>query len=187
MIAHNHVLQGATPGCRACENVRPESQVHPYSVPPLPAGYVPATFGPVDESEPEEDEDDVDPETPAHVAALPQATHRIVDGRPVCDGGIGTTCHWWPDAADCEHESFPCGHEYVFHEDCWIIDWLAATDLEDSARDDANDHRDDDLRWPNGVIDWEWDGDYVLWWYVSVDTATVPLADGRRDSDEPLW
>lgn len=186
MIAHTHVLQGKTDGCPACDGIRPESQVHPYAVPPLPAAYVPTSF------EPEEDDDEVDPEVPAHVAALPEATHRIVDERPVCDGGIGHKCHWYPEG-DCDHESFPCGHEYVFHEECWVMTWLTAVDLIDTAEDSAADARievGDDLRWPNGVIEHEWDPDYVTWRYVSIDTEAVPepvLPDGRRESDMPLW
>lgn len=198
MIAHTHVLQGDSDGCPACATIRPESQVHPSLVPPLPAGPpVPGVWIGRELGDgrliPEPDDD---PSTPAHVEALAEATHRIRDERPVCDGGIESKCHWWPDPTECDHEAFPCGHEYVFHDDCWIIQWLEATDLGDTCDDTAFDLRIDDGdagRWPNGVIDWEWEGDYVTWSYASVDPVPegepVPAAlpDGRRESDVPLW
>jgi hypothetical protein len=187
VIPHTHVLQGKTEGCPGCASIRPESQVHPSLVPSLPAGYVPTSF------EPEPDEDD-DPTTPAFVEAMPEGKHRIENGRAVCEGGIANRCHWYPDSA-CDHESWPCGHEYVFHEECWLMSWLQAVDLMDTAEDSALDERigEDGVDWPNGDIAYEWHYDYVTWSYDRVDPVPegepVPAAlpDGRRDSDVPLW
>ena len=179
-LHHTHITQGVTPGCPACESIRPESQTHPNLVPPLPVMESPTLTG-----------DEAEPETPAHVEALSMATHRIVDERARCDGGRESRCHWWPDSAVCDHEEFPCGHEYVFHESCWIIEWLEAGDLGDTAEDSAWDERidADEPRWPNGVIAHEWHGDYLTWSYVRIDTDPEPRTpvDGRRESDVPLW
>ncbi|MCC2031814.1 hypothetical protein [Microbacterium allomyrinae] len=183
MVEHNHITQGARADCLSCVSIRPESQVHPHLVPPLPAAYVPTSF-----DLPE------DPTEPEAVAALPLATHRIRNGRAVCDGGRDHRCHWYPS---CDCDAWPCGHEYVFHSDCWIIGWLdePANALDDSATDDTWDHHIYDEgsittgRWPDGVIDWEWQGpgEGVTWSYASVDTQAAALPDGRRESDVPLW
>lgn len=179
VIAHTHILQGDGEGCRACESIRPESQVHPRLVPPLPVAYRPVTF------ELDGDDDD-DPEEPDAVKAKPYGLHRIQDGRAVCIGGIDNRCHWYPG---CDCEAWPCGHKYEFHEDCWVLSWLNAVDLTDTNDDWSA--RDDDGNWPNGVIDWEWiDADQgVTWTYARIDEgpAPTPPADGRRDSDVPLW
>jgi hypothetical protein len=166
---HNHLTQGDVVGCPTCDKLAGRAI-------PLPP-----------------DQDEADLTTPAHVEALQNATHRIVDERPVCTGGREAKCHWYPDVDDCVHESWPCGHEYVFHEECWIIVWLDACGLSDTAEDSAYEARVDDdgedLRWPNGVIDYEWCGDYVTWSYASIDPDPEPSTplDGRRDSDVPLW
>ena len=137
MIDHNHVNQGDTVGCPACD--RREGRPAAVELPPTPR-------------------------TPEHVTALPPAMHRIRDGRAVCDGDRGSGCHWYP-GDDCDHEDWPCGHPYVAHDQCWIIGWIDAVDLIDTATDDAAAMRNDDLEWPDGIIEWEWTGDYIVWSY----------------------
>lgn len=106
------------------------------------------------------------PRPPAYWRDLPTATHRIRGGRAVCDGNLGSQCHSYP-ACDM-HESWPCGCEYVQHSECWAIAWLDAVDLTDTAYDEALDRRDPDtLEWPDGEIEYEWDGDGVLWNYAT--------------------
>lgn len=166
MVDHNHVAQGDTTGCPACDQV---------------AGRLTQQPAPVE---------DHDPQTPWYVAALAEGTHRIVDERAVCDGGGDSRCHWWPDSDVCDHETFPCGHEYVYHDDCWIIQWIDAAGLGDTATDETHDARvndGDNLRWPNGTIDYEFDGDYLIWWYLTIDGEPSTPVDGRRASDIPLW
>lgn len=107
-----------------------------------------------------------DPQTPDYVLALPAATHRIRDGVAVCDGDGGSRCHWYP-GDDCHDEEFPCGHDYVEHLECWIIQWINASDLEDSARYVAYARRDaETLEWDDGVISWYWETDHVTWDYA---------------------
>jgi hypothetical protein len=105
------------------------------------------------------------PRVPDAVKALPLATHRLVDGRAVCDGGEGSKCHWYP-ACD-EHEEWPCGCDYVAHAECRVLPWLNSYDLEDSAYDEALERRDPEtLTFPDGEIEWEWEGEFVLWNYA---------------------
>lgn len=142
MPEHNHILRGDVVGCPSCD-VREGRAPDPMRI-PTELDY---------------------PRTPDHVKVLPVASHSIRDGRAVCNGDRGSKCHWYP-GDDCEHESWPCGHEYVAHDECWIIQWLDAVPLEDTATDDALDARDDELTWPDGDIDWEFDYEWVTWWYL---------------------
>lgn len=106
------------------------------------------------------------------------ATHRIEQDVFVCDGGPEARCHWWPD---CDEETFPCEHDYVSHgDDCWILGWLNATvpvdnDLEEGER------RDDDGHYPDGLIAWQWEDEYILWTYATDPTAlAVDTKEGHR-------
>ena len=116
---------------------------------------------------------------PAHVRALAYATHRIHDGRAVCDGESTARCHWWPDPADCDHEQFPCGHDYIDHGECWIIQWIDGGALEDSATGNAEDRYDPDLPggFPDGPIMWTWEVDYVTWEYDTARDDFIAIAD----------
>lgn len=99
------------------------------------------------------------------------AEHRIQDGEAVCLGGPYSACHVYPD---CDCESWSIDEEIGRHEhpaqsnaECWVLGWLNATDLEDSATDDAVYRRlamESDI-FPDGPISYEWEGDYVTWSY----------------------
>lgn len=124
---------------------------------------------------------------PLQIATLSTATHRIRGGVAMCDGDSTSKCHWRPDCGSCE--TFPCGHEYVDHGECWIVPWINASDLEDSAMSSAlerydPDHPLDASPWPDGLIEWEWDGDYVTWTYVTHEILDdmLPIADAIVDS-----
>lgn len=116
---------------------------------------------------------------PAHVRALATATHRIRDGRAVCDGDATARCHWWPDPAVCDYEQFPCGHDYIDHGECWIIQWLDAGALDDTATGNAPDRYNPDLLggFPDGLITWTWEDDYVTWDYDTAREDLLAVAD----------
>jgi hypothetical protein len=112
-------------------------------------------------------------EQPEWMKLIPTATHAIRDGQPVCNGDRTNRCHWYPT---CDrHESWPCGCEYTAHDECWVLPWLTAAELADTALDSALERRDDDsLDFPDGLIEWEWEGECVLWEY-----AAEPPVDGQ--------
>jgi hypothetical protein len=112
------------------------------------------------------------PTTPEHVKLRPLAAHRIVGGHAVCDGDRERKCHWYPACDD--HELWPCGCEYVAHDECWIVPWINASSLDDSCYDDALDRRDPEtLGFPDGEIEWEWEGEFVLWNYAGESEASA--------------
>lgn len=143
MADHDHILRGDVVGCPACD-LR-EGRTNTLTEPPASEN----------------------PETPDHVRALLTCTHRISDGRAVCDGDRTSRCHWYPDDCGCEY--WPCGHEYVAHDRCWILDWLNAGELYDVDIDEGE-HRDPEtLEYPDGLIEWEWGGEGVLWRYEPIE------------------
>lgn len=109
-------------------------------------------------------------ETPADVLAAPRAVHRIVDGQPVCDGDQGSYCHLHPD---CDHDFWPCGCDYNPHDTCWMLWWLDGN-LRDTCTDETGDRALEDGSFPDGEFDWEWEHEYVIWWYL--DEATPESA-----------
>lgn len=144
MPEHNHITRGDVVGCPSCD-VREGRAPDPMRIP-----------GP----------------TPRHVApdlsAFPEVQHRIESGMFVCPGDEGAWCHQYPG---CEHEEWPCGCEYTAHSECWIEPWINASTLADSHDEGA-----DDLGYlllqedfPDGDVETQWHGDYVLWNYVLSD------------------
>lgn len=109
------------------------------------------------------------------LSAFPEVQHRIEGGVFVCPGDENASCHQYPEC-DGEHESWPCGCAYVSHAECWIKPWIAASSLADSHDEGADDLGylllDEDF--PDGDVETQWDGDYVLWNYVLPDPRVVP-------------
>lgn len=155
MAEHNHVLRGDTVGCPACDRAEGRAKTYP---------------DPFDEYETWT--------APPAIKALPDAVHRLVGEVAICDGDSESKCHWWPE---CDHETFLCGHEYVDHGECWIIQWLNGFDLYDLDMDEGE-HRDPEtLEYPDGVIETQWEGDYMLWRLVPQSTDLErPLQEEER-------
>lgn len=121
---------------------------------------------------------------PEWVKYLPEARHSIRDERAVCEGDRGNRCHWYPTCDD--HESWPCGCDYVAHDECWMIPWLDAGTLVDTAFDSALEARDDDtLEFPDGPIICEWDGEFVLWDYEAPEPPDPQLELMRSIVNDP--
>ncbi|WP_156759541.1 hypothetical protein [Microbacterium karelineae] len=100
-------------------------------------------------------------DVPPDLSAFPTVQHRIEKGRFVCPGDETASCHQYPA---CDHETWPCGCDYVPHADCWIKPWIDGSDLVDSYAGDEPYLRDEDL--PDGDATWTFEGDYVLFDYV---------------------
>lgn len=98
-------------------------------------------------------------------SAYPRARHRILNGEFMCDGDANSECHQYPDCGG-EHEYWPCGCEYVSHEQCWIKPWIDVTDLIDSYVGDTHAHLLRDADFPDGVVTTSFESDYVGWDYV---------------------
>lgn len=145
MLEHNHITRGEIAGCPSCD-VREGRVPDPMRIP----------------AEPER------PTVPDFVKAMPEATHRLIGGRFVCDGDEANRCRWYPDDCGCEY--WPCGHDYTAHDRCWMADWFDGFDLIDTDIDEGE-HRDPEtLVYPDGEIECEWGGEAVLWRYVSEPT-----------------
>jgi hypothetical protein len=105
----------------------------------------------------------------------PATTHRIKDGQAVCDGDATTACHYFPDC-ECEYWSFDHDEEHqpAEHPYCWVTPWINSSDLEDSFDGETLPGLDgpcDERPWPDGLIEWTWEGEYVLWHYAAEQTA----------------
>lgn len=146
MTEHTHILQVDTVGCLACDRQTGRA--------PL------AGANPVPQESP------VEPD----LTAYPDAPHRISNGRFVCDGDEKSRCHRYPS---CDHEEWPCGCEYVEHATCWIAPWITAGDLADSYVGSQVTALSDD-EFPDGVLEWTWEGEYLTWTYA--DESADPLA-----------
>ncbi|WP_417556134.1 hypothetical protein [Microbacterium sp.] len=149
MSEHNHVLKGDTIGCPACDRVAGRDR----EPKPLPDG----------------------PRVP-DLSAFPRVQHRIEGGKFVCPGDQNSWCHRYP-GCDGEHEYWPCGCEYVGHAECWIKPWIDATDLADNYAGVEHELllRDEDF--PDGDVDWTWEGEYVTFDYAP------DRENGSRDAD----
>lgn len=159
MPEHNHITRGDVIGCPSCD-IR-EGRAPVYAMPSPEPDY---------------------PTVPDFVKAMPDATHRLVDQAFVCEGGEAHKCHWYPD--DCECGYWPCGHDYTFHERCWQADWFDAMDLLDTDIDEGE-HRDPEtLRYPDGEIETEWEGECVLWSYVPAGSADPSPARAETLPDQ---
>lgn len=134
-LDHTHVARRDTEGCPACD---------------WQAGRFTTSGGEL---------------TPApDLSAFPAVQHRIEGGKFVCPGDENALCHRYP-GDECDHEYWPCGHEYVGHDECWIVPWITASDLCDSYA--GTEHqlllRDEDF--PDGDVTWTWEGDWVSFDY----------------------
>lgn len=105
------------------------------------------------------------------LSEYPEVQHRIEDGAFVCPGDENARCHRYP-GCDGEHESWPCGCEYVAHAECWMKPWIDASYLRDSHADgvDGVDHI-SDAEFPDGDVMAWWEDEYVLWAYTDQDEA----------------
>lgn len=99
------------------------------------------------------------------LSAFPSVQHRIEGGKFICPGDENAWCHQYPED-DCDHEYWPCGHEFTSHAECWIKPWIDATDLADSYAGVEHELllRDEDF--PDGDVDWTWEGEYVTFDYA---------------------
>jgi hypothetical protein len=110
-------------------------------------------------------------------AKHPLAEHWIKDGRAVCLGDSHSRCHFYP-GCECEEWSDDHEHASVEHDECWMIPWIDSTDLEDSAYDDAIERRDPEtVEFPDGEIEPEWEGEFVIWNYVD----DAPVVGGESE------
>lgn len=141
MVEHTHILQGDVVGCPSCDRVHRRPVLTEPA--PLPAA----------------------PPAP-DLSGYPEATHRIRDGRFICDGDENSRCHQYP-GDECEHEGWPCGHEYRSHAECWVAEYVIAADLDDSYGGEIG-----RSHFPDGPATWSWEGDYVLWEYVDEGTRS---------------
>lgn len=104
---------------------------------------------------------------------LATATHQITWTHGVatfhCDGDQASECHNYP-ACDCESwemdtpDDEPTHHRHpeVPQAECWITPWLNNTPVEDTYSELT-------LHVPqhDGLIEWEWEGEGVLWTYAA--------------------
>jgi len=138
-LEHTHVARRDTEGCPACDKLAGRRA-------PEPTGFITVRLEAPD------------------LSAFPEVQHRVEGGRFVCPGGENARCHRYP-GDECEHEYWPCGHEYVGHAECWVVNWVEAVDLCDSYA--GTEHtlllRDEDF--PDGDVRWSWEGDYVTFEY----------------------
>lgn len=114
------------------------------------------------------------------------AVHRIEDERFVCSATAEDSCRIWP-GCECEvwteeyhGEVHAPGHEPVPQDECWIWQWLTATDLHDSYIDEDWNEAPLAATFPDGPVEWVWDHDYVTWHYAD---ETVPVVPGDEDGD----
>lgn len=152
MPDHNHITRGDVTGCPSCD-VREGRAPDPMRIPVA-----------VEREEP------VAPD----LSAFPEVQHRIEGGVFVCPGDENARCHQYP-GCDGEHESWPCGCEYVSHAECWMKPWIDASSLADSHDEGADDLGylllDEDF--PDGDVESRWEHEYVLWNYVLPDPRVV--------------
>lgn len=148
MTDHDHITKTDTLGCPACDRVAGRDRE------PAPM-----------------------PEQPRmpDLSAFPSVQHRIEDGKFVCPGDERAWCHQYPED-DCEHEYWPCGHEFTSHAECWIKPWIDACDLADSYAGVEHELllRDEDF--PDGDVEWTWEGEYVTFDYspANVEVGRQP-------------
>jgi len=142
MPEHNHITRGDVVGCPSCD-VREGRG----------AGLIEVDW--------------VEPGTP-DLSAFPEVQHRIESSVFVCPGDETARCHQYPG---CEHDEWPCGCEYTAHAECWIKPWIDGSCLADSHDEDADDlgYLLLDADFPDGDVETQWHGDYVLWNYVLPD------------------
>jgi len=110
--------------------------------------------------------------------------HFIENGRFVCKAEPTAPCRNYPDCA-CEtwdmamhfghgRDSTPApGHEPVPQNECWMDAWINGPGLEDSHCDADGLFSEPEDGWPDGAIDATWEGDYLIWEYVTAE-AEVP-------------
>jgi hypothetical protein len=106
--------------------------------------------------------------------------HFIRNGQFVCDAPADAACRNYPDC-ECEYwnEAHDQQHPPVPQAECWMVPWIAATELGDSYADSDQEYAGRDGTWfPDGpaTADWDSDAEYVLWKYAD-DTkphATCP-------------
>ncbi|MGX9348142.1 hypothetical protein [Microbacterium sp. KNMS] len=134
---HNHVTRRDTEGCPACD--KREGRVSRSAERRLEA-----------------------PPAMPDLSAFPSVQHRIEGGRFICPGDENARCHRYPG---CDHEHWPCEHEYVGHAECWVVPWITASDLCDSYAGTEHELllRDEDF--PDGDVTWTWEGDWVSFDY----------------------
>ncbi|HWU30209.1 MAG TPA: hypothetical protein VN041_14090 [Microbacterium sp.] len=155
MAEHDHITKTDTLGCPACDKLAGRDRV------PAPM--------------PEQ------PKMP-DLSAFPSVQHRIEGGKFICPGDESAWCHQYPED-DCDHEYWPCGHEFTSHAECWIRPWIDATDLADSYAGVEHELllRDEDF--PDGDVDWTWEGEYVTFDYARpVGTLGPDCRDGKHDA-----
>jgi hypothetical protein len=112
--------------------------------------------------------------------ATTENPHQIKDGAFVCLADSEASCHHYPDC-ECESwsEEHDAEHPPVQHETCWLESWFDAIPLEDmyvaeEAVGPVLGHQ-----FPDGPIDWEWDGDGIEWHYAD---GTEPISDDEDDT-----
>lgn len=145
MPEHNHITRGDVVGCPSCD-VREGRVPDPMRIPVPPVRNEPVA---------------------PDLSAFPEVQHRIEGGQFICPGDENARCHRYP-GCDGEHDTWPCGCEYIGHAACWVKPWIDASDLADSHNEGADDCaalRDEDF--PDGDVEWEWECEYVLWNYVT--------------------
>lgn len=98
------------------------------------------------------------------LTAFPEVQHRIENGRFVCPGDEESRCHQYPDCDD--HESWPCGCDYVPHAECWIKPWIDATDLCDSYAGTEHELLLSNDDFPDGDVSWSWTDEWVTFDYL---------------------
>lgn len=145
MPEHNHITHGDIVGCPACDK-RERRLPAPEAMPPAP--------------------------TSPDLSAYPEMRHRIEGGKFVCPGDENARCHRYP-GDDCDHENWPCGHEYVGHAECWVKAWVDAVNLSDSYDGGLIDMPIPDAEFPDGDVIWTWEGDYVTFDYAAEQGETV--------------
>lgn len=145
MPEHNHITRVDTLGCPSCD-VREGRAPDPMRITVEVQRELP-----------------VEPD----LSSFPEAQHRIEGGKFVCPGDENARCHQYP-GCDGEHETWPCGCEYVSHAECWMKPWIDAGSLADSHDEGADDYGhlllDEDF--PDGDIETRWEYEYVLWNYA---------------------
>lgn len=84
-----------------------------------------------------------------------------------CRGNRTAECHQYPESCGCE--SFPCGHPYISHEQCWMQDWFDSNCVS-YAGEDNDDMQEGCLprdvtrsgpittSWEDEYVEWEWAG-----------------------------
>lgn len=84
-----------------------------------------------------------------------------------CRGNASSECHQYPDNCGCE--SFPCGHPYVAHAECWMQAWFdgdcASYEGEDGDHMEQGGLPRDVTK--AGPISTSWEDDYVAWEWVA--------------------